>query len=78
MSVEIGKDGEMRWEWVSPPVWWPAAGLHIVADRYLSDGRRQHMVEGSVAPATVIANAEVVGQLDMADAEFSSRPSHLQ
>jgi hypothetical protein len=78
MSIEIGTDGEMRWERVSPPVWWPAAGRHIVADRYLSDGRRQHMVEGSVASGTVIANAAVVGQIDTVDAEFSAQPSHVK
>lgn len=78
MSVEIGKDGEMLWERVSPPLWWPAAGRSVVADRHLSDGTRQHMVEGSVVAGTKIDNAQVIGQSDTPDAEFSAHPSHLK
>lgn len=74
---EIGKDGEMRWEKVNPPIWWPEAGCHVVADRCLHDGTRQHMVEGSVAAGTIIANAQVVGESDAAEAEFSAQLSHL-
>lgn len=74
---EIGKDGEMRWERVNPPIWWPEADRYIVADRHLADGTRQHMVESTVAAGTVIANAQVVAESDAADAEFSAQLSHL-
>lgn len=67
----------MAWERVRPPIWWRAAGRHVVADRHLPDGTRQHMVEGSVPTGTVIANAHVVGADDMPDAVFSATPSHL-
>lgn len=74
---EIGKDGEMRWERIVPPIWWPEAGRHVVADRYLTDGTRQHMVAGTVAVGTVISNAQIVGESDAAEAEFSTQLSHL-
>lgn len=65
------------WERVTPPLWWPAAERYVIADRTLPDGRRQHLVEGSVAPGTVIANADVIGYADCPDAPFSETPSHL-
>lgn len=67
----------MKWERVTPPLFWPAAKAFVVADRHLPDGIRQHMVQGSVAPGLVIANAQVVGEDDLPDAEFSELPSHL-
>jgi hypothetical protein len=70
-------DEVMAWERVRPPIWWPAAGRHVVADRHLPDGMRQHMVDGSVPAGTVIANAQVIGADDAPDAMFSARPSHL-
>lgn len=75
--IEFGSDGAMRWERVTPPVWWPAAGLHVVADRTLPDGVRQHMVEGHVPAGLVIGNAQVIGASDAPQAEFSSTTSHL-
>lgn len=65
------------WERVIPPVWWEAAGRHVVADRHMPDGTRQHMVKGHVAPGLVIANAQVVGEDDAADVQFSDNLSHL-
>lgn len=67
----------MQWERVNPPIWWAVAGTHVVADRHLPDGTRQHMVKGHVAPGLVIANAQVVGEYDLPDAQFSDTPSHL-
>jgi hypothetical protein len=75
--IEFGSDGCMRWERVTPPVWWRAAGRTVIADRHLSDGTRQHMVEGHVDAGTVVGNAQVIGADDVPMAEFSARPSHL-
>lgn len=71
------QDEPMDWERVQPPIWWPDAGRHVLADRHLPDGTRQHMVEGSVPAGTMIANAQVIGADDVPDAEFSTKPSHL-
>lgn len=67
----------MPWERVVPPLWWPKAGMYVVADRHLPDGTRQHMVPGNVTPGLVIANAEIVGEADAHDALFSDKLSHL-
>lgn len=67
----------MDWERIEPPIWWPAAGRFIMADRTLPDGTRQHMVQGRVTHGTVIANAEVIGADDAPDAAFSESLSHL-
>ena len=56
-AIEFGADGIMKWEEISPPLWWPAARCHIVADRHLPDGTRQHMVEGRTSPGFLIGNA---------------------
>jgi hypothetical protein len=77
MQTEFGSDGAMKWERVSPPIPWPAANAVVVADRHLPDGTRQHMVPGSVAPGLVIANAQVIGQDDVPEAEFAAHLSHL-
>lgn len=74
---EPDSNGALPWERVAPPLWWPAAGRHIVADRHLPDGTRQHMVEGSVEAGVVLANAQVLGATDQPDAEFSATLSHL-
>jgi hypothetical protein len=69
--------GTMDWYRVQPPIWWPAAGRYVVADRHLPDGTRQHMVVGNTQAGTVIANAQVIGADDAPEAKFSSTPSHL-
>ncbi len=74
---ELGSDGEMRWERVVPPLWWPAAGRFVVADRHLGDGRRQHLVPGHVPAGLVVANADVIGEADAPHAEFAAHLSHL-
>lgn len=74
MNVE---EEAMDWERVQPPIWWPAAGRHVVADRHLPDGTRQHMVEGSVPAGTIIANAQVIGADDAQEARFSVAMSDL-
>lgn len=74
----MNDDGEtMGWQRVQPPIWWQAAGRHVIADRHLPDGTRQHMVDGSVLAGTVIANAQVIGVDDLPGATFSATPSHL-
>lgn len=76
-KAEYGPDGLMKWERVDPPLWWPAAGRYIVADRHLPDGRRQHMVQGAVSPGLVVASADVIGEEGLTGVEFASRRSHL-
>lgn len=77
MQTESGSDEAMKWQRVNPPIWWPAAKASVVADRHLPDGTRQHMIRGSAKPGLVIANAQVIGEDDLPDAEFSEVPSHL-
>ena len=77
MTTEFGKDGNMKWERVVPPVHWASANATIIADRHLPDGKRQHMVVGSAKAGLVIDNADVIGQDDALDAEFSTVLSHL-
>lgn len=76
-KAEFGKDGAMKWERVVPPIQWDVAKALIVADRHLPDGTRQHMIQGSVQPGLVVANAHVIGQDDVPQAEFSEVLSHL-
>lgn len=77
MATEYGKDECMKWERVAPPVQWDAAQALIVADRHLPDGTRQHMIQGSAQPGLVVANAHVICQDDVPQAEFSEVLSHL-
>ena len=77
MAIEFGTDGSMKWERVTPPIPWPAAQAVVVADRHLPDGTRQHMIQGSAMPGMVVANAQVIGQDDVPQAECSSVLSHL-
>ena len=77
MTTEFGKDGNMKWERVVPPIHWAAANAAIIADRHLPCGKRQHMVTGSAKARLVIDNADVIGQDDAPDAVFSSELSHL-
>ena len=74
---EFGADGVMKWQRVIPPLWWPEAARHVVADRHLPDGTRQHLVEGAVEPGLVIANAQVLGEASVQNVEFSPVLSHL-
>lgn len=75
--TEFDSEGNMKWERISPPLYWPAAKAFIVADRHLPDGTRQHMIQGSVAAGRTVDNAQVIGEADTPQAEFSTRPSHL-
>lgn len=77
MNTEFGKDGVMKWQCVNPPIKWTAVEAVIVADRHLPDGTRQHMVRGSVAPGRVVNNAQVIGEDDVPDADFSPDQSRL-
>lgn len=77
MSIEYDKDGVMKWQRVSPPLHWPAANAFIVADRHLLDGTRQHMIQGRAAAGLVVSNAQVIGEDDTPQAEFSTVTSHL-
>lgn len=76
-KIEFAESDVLPWERVIPPMWWAEASRNIVADRHLPDGTRQHMVEGHVPSGTVVANAQVIGSLDVPDARFSSKLSHL-
>lgn len=67
----------LPWNRVSPPLWWQAAGKHLVGDRHLPDGTRQHLVEGTMPAGMVIAGAQVFGAQDWPQARFSDTPSHL-
>lgn len=67
---------ELLWERVEPPLWWPAAEDHIIADGALGT-LRAHMVRGQVEPGRVVDNAHVIGQADWPNARYSDTPSHL-
>ena len=67
----------MKWERVVPPLPWPAANALVVADRHLPDGTRQHMIQGSAKQGLIVDNAQVIGEDDQPDAEFSDQVSHL-
>lgn len=77
MSTPYTPDDIRPWQRVCPPLPWPQAGAMIVADRHLPNGTRQHMVAGSVPAGLVVGNAQVIGQADVPDAEFSPVRSHL-
>ena len=77
LFTDFDSQGVRKWERVSPPLHWPAAEAFIVADRHLPDGTRQHMIQGSAARGLVVNNAQVVGEDDTPQAEFSTRLSHL-
>lgn len=74
---EFDNQGVMKWERLIDPVFWPAANAWVIADRHLPDGTREHMVQGSVKPGTVIGNANVIGEQDVHNAQPSSTPSHI-
>lgn len=76
-QAEYSADGTMKWERIEPPLYWKAADAFVVADRHLPDGTRQHMVKGHVELGLVVSNAQVIGDLDAPEAEFSSQLSHL-
>lgn len=67
----------MAWERVEPPYWWEKIQQHVIADRHLPDGTRQHMIRGRVAPGTVVNNAQIIGEADVPDARFSDKVSPL-
>lgn len=67
----------VAWERVAPPVFWKAMGRHVVADRHLPNGTRQHMVTGHVEEGLVVSGAQVFGEDDCHDALFSPHLSHL-
>lgn len=77
IEVEFGQDGAMKWQRVTPALFWRKANALIVADRHLPDGTRQHMVQGSVRPGRVVDGAQIIGEADSRDAEYSEVPSHL-
>ena len=39
-------------------------GYTVIGDRHLPNGKRQHLVVGSVKPGTIIGNAHVIGKDD--------------
>lgn len=58
-------DDAPAWERVEPPYQWKKYGLVVIGDRHLPNGRRQHIVIGSVAPGTTLDNADIFGEDDM-------------
>lgn len=55
---------EMPWQRVEPPYYWDAIDDFIIADRYLPDGTRQHLVLGTVRAGRVVRNAQIIGLAD--------------
>ena len=49
-------------EWEKNPIHWK--GFVVIGDRHLPDGKRQHLVRGSVPNNTVINNADIIGEDD--------------
>ncbi len=60
----------MKWHRCVPQIPWKLANALIIADRHLPNGVRQHMVKGSAQAGLVVANAQVIGQDDVPEAEF--------
>jgi hypothetical protein len=56
------KDYVMDWIIFDPPYFWKKIGRNVLADRYLPDGTRQHVVEGYIPPNTIINNAQIFGE----------------
>lgn len=48
-----------EWDILNPAYFWVQYNLTVVGDRYLSNGRRQHLVLESVPENTVIADADI-------------------
>jgi len=67
----------LPWQRVDPPLWWEPIQDHVIADRHLADGTRQHMVRGHVEAGRVVRNAQIIGLADHPQAEFSDELSHL-
>lgn len=77
MTMTTESNTPMQWQRIEPPLYWPQIGKHIVADRCLPDGTRQHMVPGHVAPGLVVSNAQIIGQADCPGIHYSAEKSHL-
>lgn len=73
--IEYYSDGVMKWQRSQEPIYWPKAGLWVVADRHLPCGTREHMVQGSVSKGLVIGNANVIGEDDAGPVDYSSSPA---
>lgn len=66
LTGEVFDEADIRaWEYWNPPEFWQEINAEIIADRYLPDGTRQHMVRGHVAAGTVVCNAQIIGQADI-------------
>ena len=62
----------MKWQRVSPAgYYWKEADAIVIGDRHLPNGVRQHLVKGSVPKGLVISNAQVIGEDDVPEVEFS-------
>lgn len=59
-------DDVQPWTRLEPPFFWALLGDEVIADRHLPDGVRQHLVRGTVQPGKVLANAQILGQADLA------------
>jgi len=47
------------------PMYWDRIGDFVIGERYLPDGVRQHLVNGTVGCKLVVANAWIVGNEDL-------------
>lgn len=63
------------WARISPPYFWEQAQLHVVGDRHLDDGTRQHLVLEEVQPGLVINNAQVFSEKEFPQAEYGENLS---
>lgn len=68
---------EPLWKRVSPPLFWSKHELLIVGDRHLPNGRRQHLVLGSVEQGTTLDGADIVGTSENTRALYELEFSHL-
>lgn len=55
---------DLGWTPIDPSYDWSKYGLTVIGERYLEDGRRQHLVEEAVLPGLVLDNADIFGKTD--------------
>lgn len=73
--IEYDSGGVMKWQRAKGPIYWPEAGLWVVADRHLPCGTREHVVQGSVPKGLVVGNANVIGEDDVGPVDYSNSPA---
>lgn len=62
------------WDRVEPTFSWVKHGVEVIGDRHLPNGRRQHIIKGSVPAGTVLDNADIFGEYEPSwCAQFADR-----